>query len=156
MAVNADFLRYVLDQLAGLGRVTPRRMFGGVGLYHEERFFGLIAGDTLYLKVNDSNRGDYEARGMRRFRPFPDKPYWSMTYYELPADALEDADECAAWARKSAAIATVAAKPVAAKRVAAKRVAAKRAAAKRAAVKPAGLKPAPAKAGARRGKKRGR
>src|SRR5882757_3790229 len=143
MAVNADFLRYVLDQLAGLGRVTPRRMFGGVGLYHEERFFGLIAGDTLYLKVNDSNRGDYEARGMRRFRPFPDKPYWSMTYYELPADALEDADECAAWARKSVAVAAVAAKPVAAKRVTAKRVAVT---AKRAAVKPA-----PAKAGARRG-----
>jgi DNA transformation protein len=148
MAVNADFLRYVLDQLAGLGHIAPRRMFGGVGLYHEDRFFGLIAGDTLYLKVNDSNRGDYEARGMRRFRPFPDKPYWSMTYYELPADALEDADECAAWARKSVAVAAVAAKPVAAKRVTAKRVAVT---AKRAAVKPA-----PAKAGARRGKKRGR
>jgi DNA transformation protein len=163
MAVNADFLRYVLDQLAGLGRVTPRRMFGGVGLYHEERFFGLIAGDTLYLKVNDSNRGDYEARGMRRFRPFPDKPYWSMTYYELPADALEDADECAAWARKSVAIAAVAAKPAAAKRVAAKpaavtakRVTAKRVTAKRVAAKPARVKPAPAKAAGRRGKKRGR
>src|SRR5882672_6895197 len=151
MAVNADFLRYVLDQLAGLGRVTPRRMFGGVGLYHEERFFGLIAGDTLYLKVNDSNRGDYEARGMRRFRPFPDKPYWSMTYYEIPADALEDAEECAAWARKSVAIAAVAAKPVAAKPAA---VTAKRVAAKRAAVKPARVKPAPAKAAVRRGKKR--
>jgi DNA transformation protein len=137
MAVNADFLRYVLDQLAGLGHVTPRRMFGGVGLYHEERFFGLIAGDTLYLKVNDSNRGDYEARGMRRFRPFPDKPYWSMTYYEVPADALEDADECAVWARKSVAVAAVAVKPVA--------------------VKPAGVEPAPTKrAAARRGKKRGR
>jgi DNA transformation protein len=153
MAVNADFLRYVLDQLAGLGRVTPRRMFGGVGLYHEERFFGLIAGDTLYLKVNDSNRGDYEARGMRRFRPFPDKPYWSMTYYELPADALEDADECAAWARKSVAIAAVAAKPAAAKRVAAKPAAVT---AKRVAAKPARVKPAPAKAAGRRGKKRGR
>jgi DNA transformation protein len=136
MAVNADFLRYVLDQLAGLGRVAARRMFGGVGLYHEERFFGLIAGDTLYLKVNDSNRGDYEARGMRRFRPFPDKPYWSMTYYELPADALEDADECAAWARKSVAIAAVPAKP--------------------ATVKPAAVKPTRTKATARRGKKRGR
>ena len=91
MAVNADFLRYVLDQLAGLGRVTARRMFGGVGLYYEERFFGLIAGDTLYLKVNDSNRSDYEARSMSRFRPFPDKPYWSMTYYELPADLIAQA-----------------------------------------------------------------
>ena len=115
MAVTDAYLQYVLEQLAGLGPVTPRRMFGGVGLYHEERFFGLIAGDTLYFKANDSNRGDYEARGMSRFRPYPDKPYWSMTYYEVPADTLEDADECMAWARKSVAIAAVTTKPAAAK-----------------------------------------
>jgi DNA transformation protein len=105
MAVSDDFLQYVLEQLAGLGQVVPRRMFGGVGLYHEERFFGLIAGDILYFRVNDSNRRDYEARNMGRFRPFADKPHWSMTYYEVPADTLEDADECMAWAQKSVAIA---------------------------------------------------
>jgi DNA transformation protein len=141
MAVSKDYLQYVLEQLAGLGRVTPRRMFGGVGLYHEERFFGLIAGDTLYFKVNDSNRGDYEARGMSRFRPFPDKPYWSMTYYEVPADTLEDADECVVWARKSVAIAAVAAKPAMTKPAVKKRLTPKRAAVKTA---------------SRRGKKRGR
>ena len=95
----------VLYQLGGLGHVAARRMFGGVGLYHDERFFGLIAGDILYFKVNDSNRGDYEARNMGRFRPFADKPHWSMTYYEVPADTLEDAEECMAWAQKSVAIA---------------------------------------------------
>jgi DNA transformation protein and related proteins len=110
MAVNDDFLQYVLEQLAGLGHVIARRMFGGVGLYHSERIFGLIAGDTLYFKVDDSNRPDYEARGMGRFRPYPDRPQLSMTYYEVPADALEDADECLVWARKSAAIAAVATK----------------------------------------------
>ncbi|MHB8475280.1 MAG: TfoX/Sxy family protein [Steroidobacteraceae bacterium] len=105
MAVNEDLLKYVLEQLAGLGRVTARRMFGGVGLYHGERIFGLIFADTLYFKVDDSNRPDYEARGMGRFRPYADRPQMSMTYYEVPADALEDADECVMWARKSAAIA---------------------------------------------------
>jgi DNA transformation protein and related proteins len=129
MAVTNDYLQYVLEQLAGLGSVTPRRMFGAVGLYHEERFFGLISRDTLYFKVNDSNRGDYEARGMDRFRPFPDKPYWSMTYYEVPADTLEDADECMAWARKSLSIAAVRAKPSAAKT--ATKTAASKAAARR-------------------------
>jgi DNA transformation protein and related proteins len=107
MPVNDDFLQYVLEQLAGLGRVTPRRMFGGVGLYHDAKFFGLIAGGTVYFKVNDSNRGEYEAHGMDRFRPYPDKPELSMTYYAVPADTLEDADECAVWARKSVAIAAV-------------------------------------------------
>lgn len=105
MAVSDDFLLYVLEQLRGLGSVAARRMFGGVGLYHEERFFALISRDTLYFKVNESNRGDYEARGMGRFRPFADRPQLSMTYYEVPADTIEDADECVVWARKSAAIA---------------------------------------------------
>jgi DNA transformation protein len=105
MAVSDDFLQYVLEQLTGLGPVQPRRMFGGVGLYHDSRFFGFIARDTLYFKADDSNRRDYEARRMQRFRPNPSKPQLSMTYYELPADTLEDAEECVAWAQKSVAIA---------------------------------------------------
>jgi DNA transformation protein len=113
MATTDDYLQFVLEQLKGLGNVTSRRMFGGVGLYQDERFFAIIMGDTLYFKVNDANRGDYEARGMGRFRPYPNKPHLSMTYYEVPADVLEDADECAAWARRSVAIAGTAAKPAA-------------------------------------------
>ncbi len=113
MAVSNDYLQYVLEQLAGLGHITSRRMFGAVGLYHEDRFFALISRDTVYFKVNDSNRLHYEERGMERFRPFEDKPLWSMTYYTLPADILEDADECVIWARRSAAIATLSSKPAA-------------------------------------------
>jgi DNA transformation protein len=79
-------------------------MFGGVGLFHGERIFGLIVRDTLYFKVDDSNRRDYEARNMDRLRPFADKPHLSMTYYEVPADTLEDADACLEWARKSTSV----------------------------------------------------
>jgi len=107
MAVSDGYLDYVLEQLSGLGRVVPRRMFGGVGLYLGERFFGLVFRDTLYLKTDDSNRSDYETRGMDRFRPFPDKPQLSMTYYAAPADILEDAEECTVWARKSVAAASL-------------------------------------------------
>jgi DNA transformation protein len=107
MAVSNDYLQYVLEQLAGLGHVITRRMFGAVGLYHDRRFFGLISADTVYFKVNDSNRGDYEARGADRFRPFPDKPHLSMTYFAVPADILEDADECVVWARKSSSAAAI-------------------------------------------------
>jgi DNA transformation protein len=113
MAVSDEFLQFVLEQLEGLGEVTVRRMFGAVGLYHGDRFFALISRDTLYFKVNESNRGDYEARGMGRFRPFADKPQLSMTYYEVPADTIEDADECVVWARRSVAIAAATPKPAA-------------------------------------------
>lgn len=113
MAVTDDYLQYVLEQLAGLGPVITRRMFGAVGLYHDGRFFGLIAADTVYFKVNEYNRRDYEARGADRFRPFPDKPHLSMTYYSVPADTLEDADECVVWARKSLDAAAISSKPAA-------------------------------------------
>jgi DNA transformation protein len=106
MAVRDSFRDYVLDQLSGLGPVRSKRMFGGVGLYHDERFFGLIDDDTLYLKVDDSNRDDFVARGMGPFRPFPDRPEYSMGYFEVPASVLEEGDELVAWARKALAIAT--------------------------------------------------
>ncbi len=47
MTVSADYLAYVIEQLAELGGVSSRRMFGGAGLYCEEFFFGLIADRRL-------------------------------------------------------------------------------------------------------------
>src|SRR3984893_8870356 len=111
MAVSSDYLDYVRDQLSGLGGVTSRRMFGGAGLYCEEFFFALIDNDTLYLRVNDSNRADFTTRGMGQFRPYPESPQLSMTYYETPADVLEDAAELVAWARRSVTAAIAAGKP---------------------------------------------
>jgi DNA transformation protein len=105
MTVSADFLAYVLEQLTELGGVSSRRMFGGVGLYSDEFFFGLIAEDTLYLRVDDGNRADYTARAAAPFRPYADRPQLSMSYYEVPPEVLEDARQLAEWARRSVAVA---------------------------------------------------
>jgi len=80
-------------------------MFGGVGLYADDLFFGLIDGDVLYLKADDSNRQAFVERGMNPFRPFPDRPEQSMSYYTVPADVLEDSGELCVWARRSMAAA---------------------------------------------------
>ena len=105
MPQSKEYLQYVLEQLDGLRGVVSRRMFGGAGLYQDDVFFGLLFRDTLYFKVNDTNRADYESRGMARFQPYPDKPYLSFTYYEVPADVLEDREELTSWARRSIAAA---------------------------------------------------
>ncbi len=104
MSVSASYKTYVLDQLRVAGTVSARSMFGGVGLYHESLFFGLIADDTLYLKVDDSNRNDYEASGCAPFRPYGDESY-SMHYYELPAAVLEDSAELRVWVQKAMEVA---------------------------------------------------
>lgn len=105
MSVSPGYLEFVLEQLAGLGNVSARRMFGGVGLYSGEHFFGLIDDDVLFLRADDANRAAFVARGMPAFQPFKDKPEFSMSYYQAPADVLEDAEELVRWARASVGVA---------------------------------------------------
>ena len=105
MAVSDDYRDFVLEQLATAGRVTPRAMFGGVGLYLDGLFFALIDDDTLYFKTDDSNRARFEQAGSRPFCPFPDRPDQPMAYWQVPAEVLEDADQLAAWAREALAVA---------------------------------------------------
>jgi len=105
MAVSDDYRDFVLEQLAPAGRVTPRAMFGGVGLYLDGLFFALIDDDTLYFKTDDSNRARFEQAGSRPFCPFPDRPDQAMAYWQVTAEVLEDADELAAWAREALAVA---------------------------------------------------
>jgi DNA transformation protein len=105
MGVSDEFLEYVLDQLAGWGGVSARRMFGGAGLYRDGRMFGLVADDVAYLKADDSNRADFVKAGSAAFNPYPEKGKTAvMSYYEIPPDVLEDRDELAAWAQRSLAI----------------------------------------------------
>lgn len=48
--MTSDYTQFVLDQLAGLGRLRVRRMFGGAGIYCDEIFFAIVNQDTLYLE----------------------------------------------------------------------------------------------------------
>jgi DNA transformation protein len=106
MAVSEEFIDYVIAQLAAWGDVSARRMFGGAGLYCGGTMFGLIADDVAYLKVDASNREDFVKAGSSPFNPYPDKVKTAvMSYYEIPADALENPDELARWAERSLAIA---------------------------------------------------
>lgn len=98
------FKTFVVDQLEALGNVLPRSMFGGVGLYCRGVFFGIIAGDVLYLKADDGNRSDYERAGMAPFKPYPHRPA-TMQYYAVPVGVLETAPELVEWARKAVAAA---------------------------------------------------
>lgn len=102
MPVSQEYLDYIIDQLRTLGTVTAKRMFGGAGLYHRGAFFGLVADDALYFKVNEVNRKDYLDAGSPPFKPFGS---YAMGYYEVPADVLEDPDELARWAKKAIAAA---------------------------------------------------
>jgi DNA transformation protein and related proteins len=105
MAVQPQYLAYVLEQLGGLERVSTRRMFGGVGLYSSALFFGLIDDDTLFFKTDASNAAEYQARRMPRFMPPANRPMGPMGYHQVPADIIEDGESLVSWARRSVAVA---------------------------------------------------
>ena len=107
MRVSAGFREFVLDQLAGVKGLRARAMFGGVGLYTEEVFFGILAADVLFFKVDDTNRREYETAGSSPFKPYAD---WAMTmpYYNVPIVVLEDAVMLGEWAARAVAVAKTA------------------------------------------------
>ena len=105
MTVSPSFRTFIVDQLTRtVPGIRARGMFGGVGIYAGDLFFALIDDDTLYFKVDDSNRPGFEARGMGPFRPYGDEGE-VMQYYAVPADLLEDPEALRPWAEQAIAVA---------------------------------------------------
>ena len=96
---DESFKDFVLDQLAGLDDVEARRMFGGHGLYRGETFFGIVHRGKLFFKIDESTVGKYRKQKMKPFRPNGKQTLRS--YYQVPADVIEDADELRQWAARA-------------------------------------------------------
>ncbi|MCC6699460.1 MAG: TfoX/Sxy family protein [Candidatus Hydrogenedentes bacterium] len=100
---DTSFVQFVVDQLAGIEGIRYRPMFGGFGLYCGSNFFGIVAEDRVYFKTNDATRQEYEAAGMKPFRPTTKQTL--KNYMEVPPDALEDAGELLRLAESAVVIA---------------------------------------------------
>jgi DNA transformation protein and related proteins len=109
LRVSDGFREFALDQLSHACRVEPRSMFGGVGLYSGELFFGLLAGDVLYLKADDETRHRFERAKSKPFMPYAERA--STHYFEVPIAVLEDADELRYWVADALAASSRSRKP---------------------------------------------
>lgn len=99
MSTSDSFKDFVLDQLRDLHSVTCRAMFGGHGLYRGETFFGIIHKSRLYFKTTDASRAAYVKRGMKPFHPSAKQLLKS--YYEVPAEIIEDAEMLTGWGQRA-------------------------------------------------------
>jgi len=122
--LHDGLVAHILDMLGDFGGVSARRMFSGYGLFRQGAMFGLISGDTLYLRVDGRNRPDFIAAGSRvfRYRRAPAREIEIRGYMECPPDILEDAEAMLRWANAaaSAALAAKSAEPKTKRRRAAK------------------------------------
>lgn len=103
--MNSEFEAFVQDQMQGVGPVYAKRMFGGAGLFLNDLMIALIAGNSLYLKVDGQTRSLFECQGLQPFIfERKGKPV-AMSYFEAPEEVLEDADAMNRWVSEAYAAA---------------------------------------------------
>jgi len=99
--VSDDFLEYLHELSEDFGPLSTRAMFGGHGVYFEGRIIGIVIDDALYVKVDDQTRQAFESAGCAPFvyeskgKPIP------MSYWSLPAEAMDSAQAFLPWARRA-------------------------------------------------------
>jgi TfoX/Sxy family transcriptional regulator of competence genes len=56
MASDQNFVNYVIDQIENAGEITAKKMFGEYGIYSDEKLFGLICDNKLFIKPTTAGR----------------------------------------------------------------------------------------------------
>ena len=113
MVATEGFAEFLREQLAPLGRLTTRRMFGKTGVFCNGLMFAMVSDDTLYLRVDDQNRAVFKEAGSVPPLSYATKGRMvDLSFWRAPEWLLDEPDELVTWARAALA---------AARRVAAKR-----------------------------------
>ena len=102
MGASAEFIAYVQELLVPLGKLDAGRFFGGYAIKYGNRQFAMIMSNTLYLRVNDATRGQYEAQGSEPFSYATKKGVVLVRkFYAAPEHLFDDQDQLLAWARQA-------------------------------------------------------
>jgi DNA transformation protein len=113
MVASDSFAEFLREQLAPLGRVAMRRMFGKTGVFCDGLMFAMVRDDTLYFRVDEHNRTAF-----KEAEAFPPLNYEKggaaidLAFWRAPERLFDEPDELVTWAR----VALGAARRVAAKR----------------------------------------
>ena len=115
MVASNSFAEFLREQLAPVGRVTTRRMFGKTGVFCDGLMLGMVTENTLYFRVDEHNRATFKEA--ESFPPLSYKKQGNtidLSFWRAPERLFDEPDELVSWARAALA---------AARRVAAKRTA---------------------------------
>lgn len=105
MRVKSNLADYVTGELAFLGRISTKAIFGGVGIFIDERLLGIVMDDKVYLHTDVSNIGAYTSRGMPQFKPYPNAFDLTTDHHQVPAEILQDPSQLRDWGRLALAAA---------------------------------------------------
>ena len=99
--MSDDFLAYLDELFSALGPISTRALFGGHGVYHDGRIIGIVIDDMLYLKADAETRAAFEAAGCAPFVYASRGKTVAMSYWSLPAEAMDSPQAFLPWARRA-------------------------------------------------------
>lgn len=93
------FVLHCLELLGSLDAVRARRMFGGFGLYAGEVMVALVAHERLYLKTDGETRPAFAQAVGGPFVHAGAGRSATMSYWTVPAEAMDNPALMAPWAQ---------------------------------------------------------
>ena len=100
MVASNTFAEFLREQLAPLGRVAMRRMFGKTGVFCEGVMFGMVTDNTLYVRVDDQNRAIFkEAESYPPLNYRKKGSTIDLAFWRVPERLMDEPDELVVWSR---------------------------------------------------------
>ncbi|WOH65536.1 TfoX/Sxy family protein [Bradyrhizobium sp. BWA-3-5] len=106
MVASESFAEFLREQLAPLGGITMRRMFGKTGVFCDGVMFGMVTENTLYLRVDDESK-----EAFKEAEAYPPLNYAKgggtidLSFWRIPERLFDEPEEFVAWARSALAAA---------------------------------------------------
>ena len=106
MIATDSFTEFLREQLAPLGHITMRRMFGKTGVFCDGFMLGMVTDNTLYFRVDDHNRAAFSEAAA-----FPPLNYRKrgelidLSFWRAPERLFDEPEEFVAWAEAALAAA---------------------------------------------------
>jgi DNA transformation protein len=100
MVASTEYAEFLCEQLAPLGRITTRRMFGKTGVFCDGVMLAMVNANTLYLRVDDGNRDLFEeARSSPSLNYAKKGALIDLSFWRMPDRLFDEPDELLKWAR---------------------------------------------------------
>src|SRR5689334_19125116 len=100
MVASASFAEFLSEQLAPLGSIKLRRMFGKTGVFCDGLMLGMVTNDALYFRVDDQNRAAFkEAESTPPLNYAKQGAMIDLAFWRAPERLFDEPDELVSWAR---------------------------------------------------------
>jgi DNA transformation protein and related proteins len=83
---SASLAAVIEEKLASIDGFRTKKMFGGFGLFHDDKMFGLIdSKGGVYMKGDKAKKAEFEAAGSVQHSRMP--------YFSLSVETVDNFDE---------------------------------------------------------------